>query len=196
MSGLQQALQRHDYSVANIGYPSTQYPIETLAPMAIEAGLEQCAGAEKIHFVTHSMGGILLRYYLAQRPIEKLGRVVMLAPPNRGSEVVDHFKHIPGFNLINGPAGQQLGTDPLSIPMQLGAVGFELGVIAGNKSINPILSLVLPKPNDGKVSVASTQVQGMRDFYLAPSTHTFIMKNPRVIQLVIGFLQSGSFAQA
>lgn len=83
-----------------------------------------------------------------------------MAPPNQGSQVVDSLRDVPGFKLINGKAGLQLGTDDKSIPAQLGPVKFELGVIAGSRTVNVLLSQFLPNPDDGKVSVQSTRVAG------------------------------------
>ncbi|MCP5146432.1 MAG: alpha/beta hydrolase, partial [Gammaproteobacteria bacterium] len=132
--------------------------------------------------------------YLAHHTIENLGRVVMLAPPNHGSEVVDALRSVPGFRLMNGPAGMQLGTEPDSVPSTLGPADFELGVIAGTSTMNLLLSLLLPDPNDGKVSVASARLEGMKDFVTVSRTHTFIMNAPEVIAMTRQFLASGQFA--
>ena len=117
----------------------------------------------------------------------------MLAPPNQGSEVVDGYRNIPGFRFLNGPAGMQLGTDDQSIPRQLPAVEFELGVIAGSKTFNPILSLQLPNPDGGKVSAQSARVEGMSDYLLLPVTHTFLMRSRQVIAQTIHFIEHGGF---
>lgn len=195
MSKLAGALDRAGYVVANVDYPSTTAPIESLAPQAVEAGVASCRarGAAVIHFVTHSLGGILVRQYLAEHEIAGLGRVVMLAPPNQGSEVVDVLGNTLAYRRINGPAGLQLGTGVDSVPRRLGSANFELGVIAGNKSINLVLSQFLPHPDDGKVSVESAKLEGMRDFLVVPRTHTFIMRGDDVIRQVVHFLQFGRF---
>ena len=135
MEKLADAFEREGYAVANVDYPSRQYPVEVLAPLAIHSGLEQCADARTIHVVTHSLGGILVRYYLQENALENLGRVVMLAPPNNGSEVVDDYRGVPGYKVLNGPAGLQLGTDDESLVASLEPVSFELGVIAGTKTL-------------------------------------------------------------
>ena len=137
------------------------------------------------------MGGIVARYYLKDRQVPNLGRVVMLGPPSQGSELVDEWKDNRLFKLVNGPAGAQLDTE--SVPSRLGPVAFELGVIAGNKSIDPLFSRIIPGPDDGKVAVARTRVEGMKDFMVLPYNHTFIMRQPEVTRQVVHFLRYGVF---
>jgi pimeloyl-ACP methyl ester carboxylesterase len=164
--------------------------------MAIGNGLVRCESndaIEKIHFVTHSLGGILVRKYLIDHDIPRLGRVVMLGPPNQGSAAVDELEDLPGFDWINGPAGRQLGKGADSVPLQLGPAEFELGIIAGNRSIDPITSAVLDDPDDGKVSVEDTKLEGMDDFIVVEHSHAFIMRLQNPIELTIRFLQTGSF---
>ena len=196
MAPLEEALRAKGFWVANIDYPSRKNPIETLAPDAVGRGLEACRScqAKVIHFVTHSMGGILVRYYLARHTVPELGRVVMLAPPNQGSEVVDKFSRVPGYELINGPAGYQLGTDPESVPNTLGPVTYPVGVIAGTESVNLLLSSALADPDDGKVSVARTRVEGMADFTTVEASHPLIMRNDDAIYQVLTFLVIGRFS--
>ncbi|MDE1465893.1 esterase/lipase family protein [Spartinivicinus poritis] len=188
-------LSKVGFYVVNIDYPSRDKPVEVLAEIAVSEGLKQCKkqNAIPVNYVTHSLGGILVRQYYQQHTPMHVKRVVMLAPPNQGSEVVDNLKNVPGFGLINGPAGRQLGTDKNSIPSQLGPVNFELGVIAGTQSINLILSTFLPNPDDGKVSVERTKVEGMCGFIALPTTHPFIMSNNLVIKEVKNYLKNGKF---
>jgi pimeloyl-ACP methyl ester carboxylesterase len=181
------------YVVANVDYPSRFFPIEKLAPLAVETGLEKCPAESVVHFVTHSLGGILVRYYLEQNDISNLGRVLMFAPPNKGSEVVDSLRHFPGFGAINGPAGYQLGTDKDSVPLMLGPVDYEVGVIAGTRTFNPILSQYLKNPDDGKISVENTKVTGMTDFLVVPHSHPFIMKSSDAIEQAFSFIETGQF---
>jgi hypothetical protein len=189
------ALQHEGYQVANTGYPSRKLTIEELAEPTIEEGLLACrnADAETIHFVTHSLGGILVRYYLETESITELGRSVMLAPPNQGSEAVDAFRNWPFYGSIFGPAGQQLGTGDDSVPLKLGPVDFEVGIIAGDRSIDPIASIPLTNPDDGRVSVESTKVEGMTDFITVHHSHAFMMKRDAVIRQIVHFLNQGRF---
>ena len=197
MDKMQQALNGAGYETANISYPSRKKAIAELASIAIPAGLEACRAkrdVEHIHFVTHSLGGILLRHYLEQNGIDELGRVVMLGPPNQGSEAVEGLGGVPGFDWLNGPAGRQLGKGDNSVPLQLGPADFELGIIAGSRTIDPITSSVLENPDDGRVSVYDTRLDGMDDFVVVEHSHAFMMRMREPIELTIRFLQTGAFA--
>jgi len=193
MSRMEESLLAAGYWVQNTSYDSTEKTVEQLAEEAVAAGLEGCKGAETIHFVTHSMGGILVRQYLENHDIDRLGRVVMLGPPNQGSEVIDRYADWPGFEWFSGPAGLQLGTGEASLPRSLGPAHFDLGIIAGNHTINPILSQSLPGADDGKVSVDSTRVAGMNDHLELPVTHVFMMRDREVIEEVLYYLANGRF---
>ena len=193
MAKLEQALAERGYAVENVSYASTSKDIETLAEEAIAPALARLPADAPLHFVTHSLGGILVRQYLHDHRIDNLGRVVMLGPPNQGSEVVDKLRDFPGFRFVNGDAGLQLGTGESSVPNRLGAANFDLGVIAGTRSINLFLSSMIPGRDDGKVSVERTRLEGMQDHLEMEVTHTFMMRNDAVIEQVIHYLENGHF---
>lgn len=208
MATLEQALSEQGYTVVNMDYPSTEYPIEHLADTYVAQAINQCHTHthsnthsainsninSNTHFVTHSMGGILVRDYVDRHGSAGIGRVVMLGPPNQGSEAVDKLRFLPVFGWLHGPAGLQLGTDQQSRVKQLGAVDFELGVIAGTQSINPLLSVLIPGRDDGKVSVENTKVLGMKAHKVMSVTHPMMMKNAEVIGQTVQFLATGTFA--
>jgi len=198
MAPMARALAAAGYTVHNVDYPSRTASIAELSERTLTAALAECAqaGATRIHFVTHSMGGILVRDYCARHGAPpRLGRVVMLGPPNQGSEVVDRLGGWWLFRRLNGPAGRELGTAPEATPNRLGPATFPVGVIAGNRSINWINSCFIRGADDGKVSVARTKLAGMADHIVVATAHPWMMKNAEVIRQTLAFLRDGKFVR-
>jgi pimeloyl-ACP methyl ester carboxylesterase len=195
MAKMARALEADGYRVCNVSYPSREHTIEVLTADFVAPAVRACLSndVDAVHFVTHSLGGIIVRQLVKSTPDLRIGRVVMLSPPNHGSDVVDKLGTWGLFGLVNGPAGQQLGTGQDSIPQTLGPASFEVGILTGNHTINPILSLLIPGTDDGKVSIQSAKLEGMRDFCVIPSSHPFIMSNDLAIEQTLAFLASGRF---
>ena len=196
MAKMEATLTAKGYDVINVDYPSRSASIEELEPLIFDALQPQLAEAKTVHVVTHSMGGILLRHHLEQ-PASKtwsknLGHVVMLAPPSRGAEIADTLGNIKLYKWLNGPAGNQLGTN--GFPLTLKPPTFSLGIIAGDRSINPILSLIIPGPDDGKVSTSRVKPSNYTDALQLHVTHACMMRNKQVIAQTISFLETGAFA--
>jgi triacylglycerol esterase/lipase EstA (alpha/beta hydrolase family) len=194
MNSLANFLRSQGYPLLNVGYPSTRIHLESL----IDHIQHQVTDFNrdhhrKIHFIGYSLGGLLARGVIHRYRPPNLGRVVQLAPPNQGSEVADFWKNNFLFKWIFGPAGQDLGAEEKSFARILGPVDYELGVIAGNRSWDPISSAMIKGPNDGKVSVESTKVAGLTDHITIAATHTFIIYNREAWNQTVQFLECGKF---
>ncbi len=197
MEKLEDYLSEAGFKVCNIDYPSRHYRVERLASDYVKPSLRQCFDNTQtpINFVTHSLGGIIVRQIAATESSIVIGRVVMLGPPNKGSEVVDKLGDWAVFQMINGPAGNQLGTAPDDLPRSLGPATFDAGVIAGSRSINLILSSLIPGEDDGKVSIENTKLEGMKGFTVVGASHPFIMRDSEAIALAHQFLLEGAFPE-
>ncbi len=194
MAILSTRLANADFRVVRFGYPSRSEPIEALVD-SLEIFLDTCCAGDDsdVHFVTHSMGGLLVRSYLDQEGEPFTGRVVMLSPPNQGSEIVDAFADSPMLRHMLGPSGSRLGTGSTGIPGQLGPIDFELGIITGDRTLNPIGSWLIPGPDDGAVGVDRARIEGAADFKVVSATHTFIMNDQEVARDVVSFIRTGAF---
>ena len=195
MKRLEWKLKADGYRVINVPYASMRHSIPELASGFLDRLLrERISDSDaRIHFVTHSLGGIVLRQYLAHHQLERLGRVVMLAPPNQGSPLAEKLRHVPGYKFLTGPSGQQLGIGSESIPLQLGPANFELGVIAGDRRPYSPFCLAFQGANDGKVAVADTRLEGMHDFLVVHRKHTWLAWRKEVMAATLLFLKSGRF---
>lgn len=202
MQRIANQLEREGFRVTNLSYPSRTTPLEDLAADWLPAQLAApaIAAAPRVHIVTHSLGGILVRLWLRDNPAPaNLGRVVMLAPPNAGSEVPDRLRRFPPFRWFTGLNGRRLGTGPADLPRTLGpwpGSTSELGIIAGNRTLNPLFSSWLPGADDGKVTVASTHLEGERAHVVLPYSHTWLGYRFRTLAEISGFLRTGGFSTA
>ena len=195
MRTLETAVLGVGYGVANQSYASTSYPIEQLASRAINSALAHCPDNARIHFVTHSMGGLLASRYLAKYrgPFSDhlLGRVVMLAPPHGGSEIADLLHGYGLYRWFYGPAGQELITAAREAPE---SPYYELGIIAGTSGwLYPVANRIIGGAHDGRVSVVRTKVPGMREHLSIATTHTLIPWRPAVLRQIASFLKTGAF---
>jgi triacylglycerol lipase len=196
MTRMARHLSDEGYSVVNLDYPSTKADIATLSLGIVADTVHACrkkSPAAPIHFVTHSLGGILVRYYLQNHCLPPGSRVVMLSPPNQGSEIADWLKDFFLYRWVMGPAGQQLGTTPDAVPNRLAPIRVPVGVIAGDRSLEPWFSSRIPGPDDGKVSVERARLPEMDDFLVVHHSHGFIMNDDRVIDQAAQFLKHGRF---
>ncbi|HEX2854571.1 MAG TPA: alpha/beta fold hydrolase [Opitutaceae bacterium] len=195
---LERALERDGYRVVNLTYPSRTMPIEKIGREWLPAKMrERGVGEGPLYFVSHSMGGIVIRMWLRECGVPaNLRRVVMLAPPNLGSAVADRMKNFAPYRWFLGENGLRLGTGENSVPRSLGpwpAGAAELGVIAGDYSINPLFSAWLREPNDGAVAVANTRLEGMSDFLVLHRSHTMLPWRGETLKQVSAFLRHGHF---
>jgi pimeloyl-ACP methyl ester carboxylesterase len=194
---MQLALERAGFATLNLDYASRRKALEALAEdihPAVRPFADRIDGS--IHFVCHSMGGLLARVYIARHRPERLGRVVMLGTPNSGSEIADRLKNFGPYRAFFGPAGQQLGTQrDDAINALLPPPDYPVGIVAGNRSIDPLAGSMLPKPHDGRVSVENTMVDGMADHVVVAASHPWLVRNSVAVAQTIAFLQDGTFVK-
>ncbi len=195
MEEMEHYLSRKGYSVVNDDYPSTDYTIEEISNQYLHGILQKhCTDTlKRINFVTHSMGGIIVRYYMQSIGLKNIGRVVMLSPPNEGSELADIYGALWPVRWVLGPAVRQLGRGENSVPLSLGGLNFEAGIITGRSTLDPVASLLIPGEDDGRVSVENARVENMKDFLVVDSSHSFIMDSPVVLKQTAFFLKNGRF---
>ena len=192
---MQAALEGCGFATLNQDYASRRKALEALAEdihPAIQRFTDGIDGS--VHFVCHSMGGLLARVYIARYRPKRLGRVVMLGTPNSGSEIADRLRHFRPYRAFFGPAGQQLGTlRDEAVNALFPPVDYPVGIIAGNRSIDPVAGTILPKPHDGRVSVKNTKLDGMSDHVVLAASHPWLVRNDVAIEQAIAFLKDGKF---
>ena len=190
---LEWRLAARGYRVCNLDYDTRVADFDH-ALDAVRRSLLACVPSSgRIDFVTHSLGGLVLRGLLDRHPEPRAGRAVLLAPPNGGSEIADRLASVPLLARVIGPLAGHLGTGAQDLPRRLPGLPIPVGVIAGSRWINHAGPLWLPTPHDGTVSVESTRLAGMSDHLVLPYTHTFIMNPAEVADQVDAFLRRGRF---
>ncbi len=189
MEPLAKHLHSQGYNTVNLAYSSINKPMDYVID---SIGKEVASYLEKgtVHLVTHSLGGIIAREILPTLPRENLGRMVMLAPPNQGSEIINWLeeKSAPRFTL--GPVGLKLGADQITAPKVPDHI--DTAVIMGNKCLIPFFKKLIPGASDGIVSVERGKVEGMNQFHTLKADHTFIVSEPDVLNMTLSFLQTGN----
>jgi pimeloyl-ACP methyl ester carboxylesterase len=179
------------FDVVRIGYHSLGDPPERILA-AVSRQIDACckASLKPVHFVGYSLGGLIIRAYLAENKLRTLGRVVLIATPNAGTPLVDAYRDSWWMDLA-GPTAKSLGTGPDSFPNSLPAPDYPVGVIAGVREA-PFVD-VIPGEDDGLVPLESTKVVGMVDFVIVESNHMLMRYSQEVARQTIAFLRTGEF---
>ena len=193
MAPLAERLAEAGFVAHNLGYDSREKAPDALLEDLGDRIDACCADAETLHFVGHSLGGILIRAFLAERRPGNLGRVVLLSPPNRGSQIVDRMGGSWLFGSVMGPSAETLGTDADSFPNSLPPPYYEIGIIAATESINPLGSIMIPGDDDGMVAVCNMRLEGMTEFVTVDHNHALVMRSKEVARMTVRFLQEGRF---
>lgn len=195
MEDFEEYFLKKNYQVFNLDYPSTEFQIEKLDTKYLKPIIESVPlhTGQKIHFITHSMGGLLLRHYLTHNELPQLGRVVMISPPNHGSEWADILDNHPVIKSMVGPAANELKTRNNTFLNKLGAVDYHLGIIAGDKSYTDMTEEFLPGADDGMVPVSRMKVRGMKDFIILHDHHRGLTWNPDAMKQAEMFIKTGRF---
>jgi len=190
-------LEEHGYKTVSVDYPSTQKEIPDLVQHHLLKSVDECVqtGAEKVHLVSHSMGGILIRQFLQDNTLPDGSKVVMLSPPNQGSELSEKFGDSWWYQWAVGPAGASLSTKQNGIISKLKEIDEPVGIIAAYRDWSLWPDAWLPQPNDGTVSVASMKLAEMDDFIMVNSGHALMRYSDEVQNQIRQFLSVGEFAR-
>jgi triacylglycerol lipase len=195
MEPLARRLREAGFETLNLPYPSTRRCIEDLAAR-LRPAIQRFAAAGPLHFVAHSLGGIVLRALLAQNPGLPPGRIVLLAPPNRGSEIIDWALRVPGLRLLPGPAGRQLGTAGLPARLPPFPPSHAVAVIMGRRPAIPFFRPLLNGEHDGIVTVDGGRLDQPHAFAVVDADHTFLQIHPETIRLTRDFIATGAWNPA
>lgn len=198
------------FQVLSLEYPSTRCEIAEHA-RTLRKVIDNLQGLQRIHFIGHSMGNIVIRHYLGDLKREaeatnntaltgstkgsppEFGRFVMLAPPNNRATIADVLADNIFFRGIAGVAGQQLGRQWSELEKRLAVPAFPFAIIAGGKNDGRGYNPLLRGANDGILTVETTKLPGAAAFAVVPTLHSFIMDHPLARRLILGFLREGRF---
>lgn len=190
MAPLAALLRKAGFTVHNVDYPSRRHSIAELADVVHAHTQAAVASARELHCVGYSLGALVARAYIGKYRPANLGRVVHLAPPNHGSEVADRLRRVAAYRWLYGKVAEELctGRGPLEE-----RIDYPLGILAGDRSLDPLCARWLPGSHDGKVTVQSTRLPGMAAHKVLHASHTFFPTRREVQEETLRFLQCGTF---
>ena len=190
---LEQGLSKSGYSIMNLHYPSVKADMDSIVSLVHSRLAPRLQDYQKINFVTHSLGGIVMRAYLHKHKQSNFQRLVMIAPPNKGAIMAERFEDFFIYKWIYGQTGQKLGKDSTDYWQQIPPPSIDFGIIAGglgnDKGFNPLI----PGDDDGTVGVAETKIAGAQDFIVIPGLHTSLLWQNRTLEQVLYFLEYNHF---
>ncbi len=182
------------YEAAGFNYASMREGVQVSADR-LNLVLDRLEDTDRVSFVTHSMGSIVLRAALARpaawRERVALHRIVLIAPPSKGSAVANLLADFLPYQWLTGDAGQDLTTEAIA---DLPGLDAPFGIIAGGHGDGEGFNPMIDGDDDGTVAVAETQLEGSLDFLLVDSLHSFVHTGPETIEAVLSFLANGCFS--
>ena len=211
---------KDNYRIINIQYPTTKETAEEISDLYIEPNIENIKEQifsenfhkkienqyyeitensnkinknfnqnVKINFVAHSMGTGILRYYLKENPLENLGKVVFISPPSHGSHLADVL-FVDKLPSMLGKVVPQFSTKKDSFVNQLGEPDYDYMILIGNKTNNPLYSMIIRGKDDGMVPLKTAKMKSDNFKIIENTTHTSILKDKRTMKEISEFFKS------
>ena len=199
MSSLARHLKKNGYTVTNWGYNSLGKSIPELGKMLFDE-IKGKKGIDSLNFVTHSMGGLVVRSLLGHAKQDsafpRICRIVMLSPPNKGAEIADFFAQSKVIKKILGPNLEYMTTDSTSLANKLPVPeDEEVGIIAGARFDDKGYNLIIEGDDDGFLTTDKTRLGTEKDFIVIPEAHFFMAHNKKSKEYVLRFLKTGKFIE-